>query len=135
MYTQNFQDYLTLKFKDISIEQLYSNHKQSKRKKLNIIMLSILLAYSIVTSLLYIFNSFSTQVFKGIYYFNSLTTYTISGIYFFLLLLSISSKIFTIQYWVSITGFSLLLFLDGCFRAHLYFGSDFYIFCTIFCIQ
>jgi hypothetical protein len=125
---------LTLKYKDKRLESEYQQYISQTRRNLNIKMILIILAYSVVNNLLYSLRPFHGSEF--ILYYNTITSYVSTGIYFLLLVLSLACTTQKTQRWISILSYYFLLFTDIVFQ--LYFllsDKDILIFSLIFTLQ
>jgi signal transduction histidine kinase/CheY-like chemotaxis protein len=129
-------DSQTLKFFDNTVETEYQKHNNRHRRRLNIIMMSMLLAYSIINDLLYNLKPFNDTIYNNIYFFNKVTSYVTTGLYGIMLILAISSKNITVQCWVSILAFYFLLSSNTVLRIYLVLtDSDYFVFAFIYSFQ
>jgi signal transduction histidine kinase/CheY-like chemotaxis protein len=129
-------DILTLKFKDQLLESEYQQHLSKTRRKFNIIMISIILAYSIVNNLLYSLRPFLQSEYEFLRNYSTITSYISSTVYLILLILSIIYTSLKVQRWISILAYYFLLYTNIVFQLYFMLSNhDTLIYSLIFALQ
>jgi signal transduction histidine kinase/CheY-like chemotaxis protein len=127
----------TLRYKDLISEIEYKQHNYRTHRRLNIIMLILLLLYTIVNSLIYTYVKLDvTPAFEKIFHYNQITLYVVTCIYTFMLILSIATKSTSVHYWISIVAYFLMIFPNVMFRTFLsQLKIDYLVFSLIYTLQ
>jgi signal transduction histidine kinase len=112
MSNKSFISLLTLNFKDQKLESIYLEKQDKKRRRMNIIMNTIILINSLVNTLVFFFVKFkneSNSLVRSFLLFSRISSSVLTGLFFILLLLGIFIKNKKVQLWISITSFFFLI--------------------------
>jgi signal transduction histidine kinase len=119
MSNKNFISLLTLNYKDQKLESIYLENQHKKRRRMNIIMNTIILINSLVNTLVFFFVTFKVEynsLVQSFLLFARISSSVLTGLFFVLLLLGIFIKNKKVQSWISITSFFFLILVFTLFK-------------------